>query len=675
MSTTGTIVTVDLCTRTIQRESTFDYVGKFIGGAGIGAKLFMDRVPPAARAFDADNILMFSTGPLTGTLFGNKSNVCSRTPEQPNHPYVHVGMGGQLPSEMKFAGYDHILIRGKSETPVYLSICNDDIRFVDAGHLWGLDVYKTQAAIRAERKDPDVRVACIGRAGENRVVHSLILHDIDHTASRGGLGAVMGDKKLKAIAVRGTRGLKVADPGAIRKLWEQYFDYYTRGRGRFFFDTWKRGGFARHVADGYRYRSRKETNTFSDEIKQMLNKYMVGSLGCSFCPLQCHINYSVPGIGSGGAVCSTHGLLATRMDPKVWWAAQNCMHKYGMEYWAIWKMIFWLQGMYTSGTITSKDIDGIRLDALTVESVTAVIEKICNREGFGALFAGGLNAAAKAMVGDKGVEPLDWVTKNRNRPSFSMEDLQLRGFAETGKAVRYRTGDICSHPFWFDAYCNVEIYAEAMEKPVEEVEKLIDEWSNEAVAKWMGENTDRNIWRSDVYDIKQAMLTVMSEDQNMLCDLSGHCELPSEREIHYGCFGGFEETAEWITALDGKKRSVPELEDGTRRARTLIDTYNSMCFLTHRDILPKDAEIPLRDAVHDKFLKKIKVDKDTLVNIGDEYCRIRGYDPETGIPTVGQLIHLGLEDMAADLKKQLHENGDYINPAPRGAQDTQDTGS
>jgi aldehyde:ferredoxin oxidoreductase len=233
MSNAGTILIIDLSARTIERIATSGYAKAFIGGAGVAARLFTECVPSDTRAFDEKNMLIFSTGPLTGSLFGNKANVCSRAPEQPNHPYVHCGMGGQLPSEMKFAGYDHIVIKGQSETPVYLSIYNEDVRFVDAGHLWGLDVYKTQAAIRSECRDPDVRVACIGPAGENRVVNALILHDIEHTAARGGMGAVMGAKNLKALAVRGTKGLRVADPKAVRKLWQEYFDYYTKGKGGF----------------------------------------------------------------------------------------------------------------------------------------------------------------------------------------------------------------------------------------------------------------------------------------------------------------------------------------------------------------------------------------------------------------------------------------------------------
>ena len=660
MSHAGTILIIDLANRKIEREATSSYVKKFIGGAGIAAKLFTDHVPAETRAFDENNLLIFSTGPLTGSLFGNKANVCSRAPEQPNHPYVHCGMGGQLPSEMKFAGYDHILIKGQSERPVYLSIYNDDVRFIDAGHLWGMDVYKTQAAIRNECQDPDVRVACIGPAGENRVVNALILHDIEHTAARGGMGAVMGAKNLKALAVRGTKGLKVADPKAVLDLWQQYFDYYTKGKGQLYYKTWQRGGLARHVVDGYRYRRRKESGVYTDEIKEMLNKYMVGSLGCSFCPLQCHVNYNMPGIGSGGATCSNHGMLSGYPDQKVWWAVTNGLHKYGVESFAMWAILLWLQGMYQAGLITSKDLDGIEMDKYAVEPFMAVIDKICKREGFGELFAEGLGKAAREIAGGKGFKFLDWVIQGRNRPSFSMHDLAYRGFSETGKAIRYRAGDIIAHPYSFDNYCNIEIYSEATGQSIEETEQMINAWSADGVKKWLGPDADGNLWRQDVYDVRQAQLTVISEDLNMACDLSGHCEMPSEREIHYGCFGGFEETANWITAVDGKKCTPEDIKEVAQRTRTLVDAYNSLCFLTHKELSPEAADMPPKDTIHDKFLKKIKVDKEKLREIGEAYCKTRGYDPQTGIPTTETLEKMGFTDMAAKLKEKLRDSGDWL---------------
>ncbi|MDY0045664.1 MAG: aldehyde ferredoxin oxidoreductase N-terminal domain-containing protein [Syntrophales bacterium] len=653
----GKILHIDLSTRRIETESASGYRKDYIGCAGTGARLITELVPPEVKAFDDENILAFSTGPLTGTLFGNKANVSSRTPEQPNNPFVHTGMGGQLPSEIRFAGYDHILIKGKSEYPVYVFIYNDDVSFVDARHLWGLDVYQTQETIKKELKDPDAHVACIGRAGENKVVHALILHDIDNTASRGGFGAVMGDKNLKAIAVRGTKGVSVANPAAAMNLWEEYWNFYTKGRGRIYFETWKQGGFARHVIDGYKYRRRRESGRYTDETKELLKNYMVGSLGCSFCPLQCHVNYSMPGIGGGGAVCSNHGMLSGFPDPKIWWAVTHSMHKYGIESGVTWAAVLWLMSMFKEGLISSADLDGIALDTYAAEPILKIVRKICTREGIGETFAQGLGQAAKIIAGGKGYDLLDWVTKVRNRTSFPLQDMTQRGFGETGKAIRYRTGDISSHPFSFDMYANVELYAEWTGNSIEETHAMIDQWADEAIKKWLGDDADGKLWHADVYDIRQAKLTVLSEDQNMICDLSGHCELPSEREIHYGCAGGFEETADWISAVEGVKCTVEDLRGGVQRTRTMIDAYNVLCAMAHNEILPEEGEYPEKDRIRDKFIPGfIEIDNKKLREIGDEYCRIRGYDPETGIPTSKQLAKLGIDDLADRLRVRLGES-------------------
>ncbi len=233
MTMAGTILRVDLTRGRIEKEPTSKYVDDYIGGAGIGTKIFCDEVPPVTRALDPENMLMFNTGPLTGTLLGNKATIGAKTAERANHPYTFVGMGGQIASEIKFAGYDHIAIRGRSARPVYLYINNDTVEIRDASHLWGLDTYETQHKLRQDLEDQDFQIACIGPAGENLVVYALILHDLDNTASRK-VGSVMGSKNLKAVAVRGTKGLKIADPKSFLELFKEFYEDITTGRGSTF---------------------------------------------------------------------------------------------------------------------------------------------------------------------------------------------------------------------------------------------------------------------------------------------------------------------------------------------------------------------------------------------------------------------------------------------------------
>ena len=162
MSRTGTILRVDLTEGKTERESTSKYAREYIGGPGIGSKLIYDQVPPDVSGTDPRNMLTINTGPLTGTLLGNKCDVTTKSPKITNSPLVTASFGGQFASEMKFAGVGHIVITGKAAEPVYLFVENDRVEIRDAGHLWGLDTEETQVRIKEELKDPDVQIACIG---------------------------------------------------------------------------------------------------------------------------------------------------------------------------------------------------------------------------------------------------------------------------------------------------------------------------------------------------------------------------------------------------------------------------------------------------------------------------------------------------------------------------------
>jgi len=660
MSNGGTILKVDLSQSLIEKARTPKPSHDLLAGALLGIKTFWDHVPPETKALEPENMLMFNLGPLTGTPFGNKADVASKSPEQPNSPYVHVGLGGQFPTELKFAGYDHLAILGKADHPVYLYIYNDRVEIKDANHLWGLNTQKTQAKVKEELKDPDVQIACIGPAGENQYVHALILHDIQNAASRGGLGAVMGSKNLKAIAVRGTKGVSVADPKSFVELWKTYYNHYANGRGYAYSKTHNQGGIARHIVDGYRYKLRSKSDNADTNMKTFLKKYMIHSLGCSFCPIQCQENYSVPGIGNGGAACAVHGGLFTGIDfntgvPQVdsdfesyksWWKATLKMQEYGMESLATQMIANWLMLLYGRGFITSEHTDGVPMEMGSEEALLTVIDKIAKQEGFGKLFKNGIVPVAREWVEGRGAMFLDWVTRSRNRPSFAMSALSHKGFGTTGKAAKYRTGDIEAHDFIFDIYANVEIYAELLGISQDEAKNMIDEWADKASEKWAKR---KDLWRLDVYDVKQDVLTMESEDLTMICDITGHCEWPSERQAHFGCIGGFEELSEWITATTGTNYTPEALRKAAQKARTMIDAYNVLCDHTLKEqalVTKEDAKPPFH--IPDKFTGDVS-DLEKLEPIGQEYCKLRGYDPQTGIPTRETLARLGLKDIADKL--------------------------
>ena len=207
----GAILLVNLSEGKVSKEPTTSYSGDFLGGRGINIKLLYDGVPPEVTPLDPASLLIFGVGPLCGTpVPASRTEVTAKSPE--TGFLGSSNFGGRFGPELKYAGYDHIVITGKAVKPVYLWIYNDEVEIKDASHLWGKDTYDIPVAIRGELGTPNAQVACIGSAGENLVRFATIQHELRHGTGRTGMGCVMGSKNLKAIAVRGTKGVTLADP-------------------------------------------------------------------------------------------------------------------------------------------------------------------------------------------------------------------------------------------------------------------------------------------------------------------------------------------------------------------------------------------------------------------------------------------------------------------------------
>lgn len=207
----GTVLRIDLAAGTVKKEAlNKTFAEEFIGSRGLGEKYFMEEVDPTVDALSPGNKLIFATGPLTGTMgvSTGRYDVVAKGPL--NNTLASSNSGGYFGPMIKYAGYDLIILEGKAEKPTYLWINNDTVELRDASHLWGKTVYETDDAVKAET-DPDAEIACIGPAGEKLVLFACIMNDKHRAAGRTGIGTVMGAKNLKAIAVRGTGGIKVAD--------------------------------------------------------------------------------------------------------------------------------------------------------------------------------------------------------------------------------------------------------------------------------------------------------------------------------------------------------------------------------------------------------------------------------------------------------------------------------
>ena len=282
----GKLLWIDLSAGKISKVPTSDFEPeKYLGGVGLNSRIFWEMGCPKVDSMHPDSPLILSGGPLTGASGPfSRATVCAIQPQSyPDELFSYSGFGGKFASELKYAGYDAIVVVGKAEKPVYLSIHDGDVRIEDAGDLWGLDTYETQAVLKAD--DPSASVLTIGPAGENLSRVSIIITETSGAAGQGGYGAVMGSKNLKAILTRGTGTIKIGRPDDFMELFRA-----AKAAG-----DWEAGP---SIAWG-RY-----PNSSEYIKKDLAQKYFKRITGCYGCPFQCHGYYEVPGIGNGAQMCT-----------------------------------------------------------------------------------------------------------------------------------------------------------------------------------------------------------------------------------------------------------------------------------------------------------------------------------------------------------------------------------
>ena len=219
---TGKLLRVDLTAGTsVVEDIPEQWLREYMGGRGLAARYLYEEMDPTVDPLGPDNVLIFANGPLTGTPVPCGARYMVVTKGALTNAITTSNSGGHWGPEVKFAGYDLIILKGCAAKPSYLFIYDDVVEIRDAAHLWGKGVFETEDQLREDTGLPNLRVACIGQAGENLVRFACIMNDKHRAAGRSGVGAVMGSKNLKAIAVRGTGGVKVADPQAFMKsVWQ-----------------------------------------------------------------------------------------------------------------------------------------------------------------------------------------------------------------------------------------------------------------------------------------------------------------------------------------------------------------------------------------------------------------------------------------------------------------------
>ena len=417
---TGYNLEIDLSRGNIERTETDSRLTELhLGGLGTNAKLLWDRVPPETEPFSPENLLIFSSGLLGGTPApgANRTVVTTYSPQTLFMGYSM--MGGFFAPELKYAGYDKVILRGKSPQLVYLWINNDKVELRDATHLHGKGAVETSELIRQELKDPNVQVAAIGLAGENRVYMASVEHGRS-SASRLGIGAVMGDKGLKAIAVRGTKDINLARPAEYVQLCNEVLQY-IKVRGPKLVpevmpilaglgspqemlhadEKWHTENFMWGNA-----RTRRKdfwNKEIEEKWKESLETARTRLISCYNCPMKCGAIISVPGISTYMMKCFsklTYTMAAFVEDLDFGFRIAQRATEYGVDGFSTPQVMAFAVELKEAGILTDADFEGCPSD--NEGRFYWLLDRIVRREGIGDVLANGTYWAAKTI--GKGAE-------------------------------------------------------------------------------------------------------------------------------------------------------------------------------------------------------------------------------------------------------------------------------
>jgi aldehyde:ferredoxin oxidoreductase len=418
----GKILWVDLTTGNIQIEKPKAGLYKdYIGGYGVAARLLYDRQKPGADPLGPENTLGLVTGPLTGTPIpcGARYSAIAKSPISGG--WGDANSGGFFGPYLKFSGFDSVFFTGISPGPVYLLIDEGKAELINAGDLWGKSTYETEETLMA-KYGKDCRVACIGPAGEKLSLISSIMTDKGSAAGRSGLGAVMGSKRLKAVAARGSQAVPVADRDAIDRLRKDHVKSLREAHGFGGLESLHKYGTSAMTAVSAKSGDTPVKNWGGIGVndlpdvtgldKDTLAGYVQKLSGCWHCPVACKATlkegteYSYPaGIrrpeyetqGSFGANCGNSNTESINM-------AGDICNRYGLDTISAGSTIAFAIECFENGIITKADTGGIELNWGNHRAIVSMTEKLAKREGFGNILADGVKAAAEKI--GKGAEKL-----------------------------------------------------------------------------------------------------------------------------------------------------------------------------------------------------------------------------------------------------------------------------
>ena len=625
---TGRLLRVDLGTgKTWVEPLEEPRARRYLGGRGLGARILLDEVPVRCDPLGPENRLVFAMGPLAGTFAPGSGRhvVVAKSPATGGFGEAYTG--GFVAHELKYAGYDGIVVQGRAPQKVYLAIANDRVDIRPAAHLAGRGTLETELAIKEETGDPDTKTVSIGLAGENAVRFACVMNDTDRAAGRTGLGAVMGSKNLKAIAVRGTGRVELADRKAFR---EHALANLAKIRKHPWLGSSPTGAGALGTAGGVEDLSSAgilptrnwETGAweYADRISgtAMKNTILLGHRACQACPVGCtrvvqvtdgpfagvRAEYGGPEyeiVAAFGSLCENRNLEA------IAWLNQQC-NAYGLDTISAGSAIAFAMECFEMGILTEKEI-GFRLAWGDAAAMVRLLDMIARREGIGDVLAEGTSRAA-AQIG-RGASALAMHVKGLE---FGMHEAR----GKKGLALSYATA-----PRGAD-------HMEGFHDPSVAVP---DAWPELGVTQAMGR-----------FSLKDKPRVVrLAEDYTSFINSVPLCSFMS---LTVGGIRNSDEISGMLAAATGwtdltlaEEMAIGERAYNLARAFTVRESGG-----TADDRLPDKLARSLRGGAS----RGQVISNEDLRPALQEYYKLRGWS-ETGTPTETKLQELGLADVAAQL--------------------------
>ncbi len=634
----GAILDVDLSCDRIVNLSTDDYADRFIGGRGLAAKLYWDKVSPQSKAFDPDNCIVFATGPTAGftRLAGSRWKICGKSPTMEPQSFSYSNLGGSFGAWLKFSGYDAIAVQGSSDKPLYLYVHDGKAEIRDASSLWGKDAIQTREILKAEL-GKEARILAIGPAGENMVRFTTILAD-ENSSGSSGFGSVMGSKKLKAIAVVGDKRPIAANPDKLHELSDRI------------------------------YPLRKDQWNFPHKwIHEGKTKKGV----CWGCSTGCiRTNYD---FGDGRQVkffCQAADMYEEKAikyygawNEVVAHAADLC-NRYSLDTFVLEPLIAWLDRCYQEGILSEKET-GLPLSKIgSAEFIETLVRKIALREGFGDILAQGTFKAAEIVGRGAGKLIGDSITTTAN--DLAMYDPRL----------------YIAHAL---------LYAMEPRKPIQELHEIsmvMLQWAGLAdsnvglfdkhpgllssqaicdiVEKFWGGRTagDLSTYEGKALAAKNIQDRTSAKESLVLCDflfpitwIRGEEALvgdPTMESQVFSAVTGRETDVDGLNRLGERTFNLQRairIREGWegRKGDRLLDAFHDIPNQTAR--FNPDCLVPGKTG-QAVSRKGAVVDRDKFEEMKSEYYQLRGWDVASGLQTMTKLKELDMADVASDLQKR-----------------------